>query len=155
MPKQAGTEDRREPPDLRSDFDRLEQLQADIGAVRSHPERATRVARLLAAGIPKMAKKVAEEGAEIAIDAVRRDRAAVVNETADLFYNLVVLLDELGIPVRDVWAEMDRRRSLYGIAGKLAKAKRAAGGHENRGPASSATAARGDEGTRAGPIESS
>ena len=136
MPEQAGEEMRPEPPRIEP-FDRLEQLQADIGAVRSHPERATRVARLLAAGIPKMAKKVAEEGAEIAIDAVRRDRSAVVNETADLFYNLAVLLDELGIRMAEVWAEMDRRRSLYGIAEKLPKTKRVSGGQESRDPASS------------------
>jgi phosphoribosyl-ATP pyrophosphohydrolase len=137
MPEQTGKKKRPKPPDRRSEpSNRLEQLQADIGLVRSDPERAPRVARLIAAGIPKMAKKVAEEGAEIAIDAVRQDRSAVVNETVDLFYNLAVLLDELGIRMGDVWAEMDRRRSLYGIAEKLPKTKRVAVRRESRDPAS-------------------
>jgi phosphoribosyl-ATP pyrophosphohydrolase len=59
---------------------------------------------------------------EVALDAVRRDRPAVVAETADLLYNLVVLLNELGIEPDEVWAEMARRRELRGIAEKLPKA---------------------------------
>ena len=129
MPEQTGKKKRPKPSGRPgAPPNRLEQLQADIGSVRGDPARAPRVARLIAAGIPQMAKKVAEEAAEIAIDAVRGNRPAVVNETVDLFYNLAVLLDEMEIPMQDVWAEMDRRRGLYGIAEKLPKAKRAGHG---------------------------
>ena len=69
-----------------------------------------------------MAQKVVEEAAEIAIDAVRGERGAVVREGADLLYNLTVLLSELGIEPAEVWAEMDRRHAAYGIAEKIPKA---------------------------------
>jgi phosphoribosyl-ATP pyrophosphohydrolase len=87
-----------------------------------------RTAKLLADGIPKMAKKVAEEAVEVSIDAVKGDRQAVVLESADLIYNLVVLWAELGIRPEDVWREMERRENLYGIAEKLPKAGKSNGG---------------------------
>jgi phosphoribosyl-ATP pyrophosphohydrolase len=68
-----------------------------------------------------MAQKVVEEAAEVAIDAVRAERDAVVRESADLLYNLTVLLTELDIHPSEVWHEMDRRREILGIAEKLPK----------------------------------
>ena len=68
-----------------------------------------------------MAQKLAEETTEVVIDAVRGERAAVIHESVDLLYNLVVLWSELGITAPEVWAEMDRRRALLGMAEKLPK----------------------------------
>jgi phosphoribosyl-ATP pyrophosphohydrolase len=68
-----------------------------------------------------MAKKVAEEAVEVAIDAVGGKPDAVIRESADLFYNLAVLWAAAGIRPEDVWAEMDRRERLFGIAEKLPK----------------------------------
>lgn len=69
-----------------------------------------------------MAKKVAEEAIEVAIDAVRGETDAVVRESADLLYNLAVLWAAAGVRPEDVWAEMDRRERMLGIAEKLPKA---------------------------------
>jgi phosphoribosyl-ATP pyrophosphohydrolase len=68
-----------------------------------------------------MAQKVAEEATEVVIEAVRGRRTAVVMESVDLIYNLVVLWSELGIAASEVWAEMDRRQALLGMAEKLPK----------------------------------
>ena len=68
-----------------------------------------------------MAQKLAEEATEIVIEAVRGERSAVINESADLLYNLVVLWSELGIATAEIWAEMDRRHALFGMAEKLPK----------------------------------
>jgi phosphoribosyl-ATP pyrophosphohydrolase len=46
---------------------------------------------------------------------------AVVMESADLIYNLVVLWSMSGVRPDDVWAEMRRREELMGIAEKLPK----------------------------------
>jgi len=45
----------------------------------------------------------------------------VVRESADLMYNLVVLWVAAGVRPEDVWAEMDRRERLLGIAEKIPK----------------------------------
>ena len=55
------------------------------------------------------------------IEAVRGERSAVINESVDLLYNLVVLWSEIGIAASEVWAEMDRRQALLGMAEKLPK----------------------------------
>lgn len=96
-------------------------LEEDLRLVREQPRRAPRTARLLDEGVPKMAKKVGEEAVELALDAVAGERRAVVGETADLLYHLVVLLDALGIGWDEVAAELDRRRERMGVAEKLPK----------------------------------
>ena len=68
-----------------------------------------------------MAKKLAEEAVEVVIDAMNGSRDAVIKESADLIYNLVVLWVASGVQPKDVWKEMERRERLFGIAEKLPK----------------------------------
>jgi phosphoribosyl-ATP pyrophosphohydrolase len=101
--------------------DSLDRLyQAVVAAERADPT-TSRTARLLRAGRSKMAKKLAEEAIEVVIDAMNGQTDAVVKESADLLYNLVVLWVAAGVHPKDVWAEMDRRERLMGIAEKLPK----------------------------------
>ena len=102
--------------------DRLARLARAVEAVRAGGQVSPRTAKLLGGGVPKMAQKLMEEAAETAIDAVRAERAGFVNESADLLYNLVVLWSALGVAPDEVWAEMDRREALLGMAEKLPKA---------------------------------
>ena len=90
-------------------------------AARSADPASSRTARLLREGRSKMAKKLVEEAVEVAIDTMHGDSAAVVRESADLLYNLVVLWVAAGIHPKDVWMEMERRERLLGIAEKLPK----------------------------------
>ena len=68
-----------------------------------------------------MAKKLAEEAVEVVIDAMHGQPEAVVMESADLLYNLVVLWVHAGVRPEDVWAEMRRRELMFGIAEKVPK----------------------------------
>ncbi len=87
-----------------------------------HDDPSTsRTARLLRSGRSKMAKKLAEEAIEVVIDAMNGDRDAVVKESADLIYNMVILWIASGIRPEDIWKEMDRRERLLGIAEKVPK----------------------------------
>lgn len=101
--------------------DRFERLAAAVSGVADGSRLSARTAKLLSAGAPKMAQKVIEEAGEVAIEAVRGDVPALVCESADLIYNLVVLWTHLGISPAHVWAEMDRRETLFGIAEKIPK----------------------------------
>ena len=96
-------------------------MEAAIAGVRDGQKTSPRTAGLLAAGLPRMAQKLAEEATEVVIEAVRGERSAVINESVDLIYNLVMLWSELGIAVSEIWAEMDRRQALLGLAEKLPK----------------------------------
>jgi phosphoribosyl-ATP pyrophosphohydrolase len=55
------------------------------------------------------------------IDAMNGHSDAVVRESADLLYNLVVLWVASDVHPEDVWTEMERRERLLGIAEKLPK----------------------------------
>ena len=101
--------------------DSLDRLYQAVQAARDGDPATSRTARLLQAGRGKMAKKMAEEAVEVVIDTVNGNTAAVVRESADLMYNLVVLWVAAGVHPEDVWAEMDRRERLLGIAEKIPK----------------------------------
>jgi phosphoribosyl-ATP pyrophosphohydrolase len=101
--------------------DSLERLYQAVLAARHLDPATSRTARLFQRGPSKMAKKLAEEAIEVVIDAVNGDANAVVRESADLLYNLTVLWASAGVRPEQVWAEMERREHLLGIAEKLPK----------------------------------
>ena len=101
--------------------DSLERLFAAVHDLKKGDPARSRTARLIRAGRSKVAKKLGEEAVEVVIDAMQGDREAVVRESADLLYNLVVLWVSTGIRPQDVWSEMQRREELFGIAEKIPK----------------------------------
>lgn len=103
--------------------DALDRLYKAVLAARDLDPRVSRTARLFQDGQAKMAKKLAEEAIEVAIDAIGGGREAVVRESADLVYNLAVLWAASGVSPQDVWQELDRREQLQGIAEKLPKSR--------------------------------
>src|SRR6516165_7487397 len=101
--------------------DSIERLYQAVLAARDLDLATSRTARLFQRGPAKMAKKVAEEAIEVAIDSVSGDADAMIRESADLLYNLAVLWAASGVRPADVWREMERREDLLGIAEKLPK----------------------------------
>jgi phosphoribosyl-ATP pyrophosphohydrolase len=101
--------------------DSLDRLYQAVVVAQDADPATSRTARLLRAGRGKMAKKLAEEAVEVVIDAMNGHTEAVIKESADLLYNLVVLWVAAGVHPKDVWAEMERRERLFGIAEKLPK----------------------------------
>ena len=98
--------------------DSLGRLYDQVIEAKSADPVTSRTAKLLRAGRSKMAKKLAEEAIEVVIDAMNGDREAVVRESADLLYNLVVLWAEAGVRPQHVFAEMARRERLFGQIGR-------------------------------------
>jgi phosphoribosyl-ATP pyrophosphohydrolase len=101
--------------------DSLGRLYDQVLAAKTADPAVSRTAKLMRAGRSKMAKKLAEEAIEVVIDAMHGNRDAVVRESADLLYNLVVLWVSAGIAPKEVWKEMERRERLMGIAEKVPK----------------------------------
>jgi phosphoribosyl-ATP pyrophosphohydrolase/phosphoribosyl-AMP cyclohydrolase len=79
-----------------ADLARIVAERAETGGETSY------TARLLAEGLPRMAQKVGEEGVEVALAAVARDAAGCAEETADLLYHLIVLMQAKGFG----WSEV-------------------------------------------------
>ena len=101
--------------------DSIARLYDAVIVAKDGDPATSRTAKLLRSGRAKMAKKVAEEAVEVVIDAMHGDRNAVVHESADLLYNLVVLWVAAGVKPDHVWNEMKHRERLMGIAEKLPK----------------------------------
>ncbi|HET9428393.1 MAG TPA: bifunctional phosphoribosyl-AMP cyclohydrolase/phosphoribosyl-ATP diphosphatase HisIE [Allosphingosinicella sp.] len=79
--------------------------RARAGAAESY------TARLIGEGVARIAQKVGEEGVELALAAVSRDREACIEETADLLYHLAVLMQVRGFDWNAVGAVLRRRHA--------------------------------------------
>lgn len=99
----------------------LERLFAVIESRRGDDPQRSYTARLLAAGRPKIARKVGEEAVEVVVAALEGEREPVTKESADLLYHLLVLWAEAGVAPEDVWWELARREGTSGLAEKAAR----------------------------------
>lgn len=79
------------------------------------------VAKLAAAGLPKVAQKVGEEAVETLIAALGEGDDALVGEAADLLFHLTLLLRLRGLGLDAVAAELARRHGTSGLAEKAAR----------------------------------
>ena len=80
-------------------------------------------AKLFAKGRPKIAQKVGEEGVETVIAALAETPEDVINESADLLYHLLVLWADCDVKPEDVWAVLQKREGISGIAEKASRTK--------------------------------
>ena len=104
--------------ELGSALDRLwNVIQSRRGA---DPENSY-TARLFARGRAKIAQKLGEEAIETVIEGVADNPGALVGESADLLYHLLVLWAAAGVSPADVAAELVRREGTSGIAAKRAR----------------------------------
>ncbi len=95
----------------------IEQRRVSGDAVTSHS------ARLLARGTSKVAQKLGEEAVELVIEAMTGDRDAIIAESADVLYHLLVLWVDAQVRPEEAWAELRRREGISGIAEKAARPK--------------------------------
>ncbi len=101
--------------------DTLKRLEATIRERRVSDPALSYVAKLTHAGRAKIAQKLGEEAVETVIAAVSDDRVGVVGEAADLLFHLGVLLADLDLSFDAVFAELDRREGVSGIAEKASR----------------------------------
>ena len=87
----------------------LDQLQSVIRDRNGADPETSYTARLLASGTQRVAQKVGEEGVETALAAVAGDRDELLNESADLLYHLLVLLEERGTSLGEVVEVLESR----------------------------------------------
>jgi phosphoribosyl-ATP pyrophosphohydrolase len=106
--------------DMPSDV--LRRLASTIKDRRTARPEESHTRRLLDGAPIKPAKKLGEEAVEVAIAAIAQDKGALVAETADLLYHLLVLLESRHIALDDVLEELERRMS----ATELQKRRKAA-----------------------------
>ncbi|MGI4795593.1 MAG: phosphoribosyl-ATP diphosphatase [Janthinobacterium lividum] len=99
----------------------MDRLWSTVVERRSADPEKSHSARLLARGTAKVAQKFGEEAVECLIEAVANNPAAVITESADVLYHLTVLWVAAGVEPAQVWAELERREGVSGIAEKAAR----------------------------------
>lgn len=101
----------------------LDRLFAVVMARRNADPEVSHSARLLSRGPAKVAQKFGEEAVECLIEAVAGNRDALVAESADVLYHLIVLWVSAGLTPDEVWDELIRREGISGIAEKAGRPK--------------------------------
>ncbi len=104
--------------------DVLLQLAAVIRAKRAAAADSSYSRQLLDAGPARCAKKLGEEAVETVIAALSESDEALKEESADLLYHLLVLLESRGVELKDVLAVLERRQGVSGLKEKADRAKR-------------------------------
>ena len=89
----------------------LDTLEALIAAPASTRREGSYTTKLLEAGPAKVAQKVGEEGVEVALAAVTRDDAGLLDECADLMFHLLALLRTRGLSLAQVEAVLAARHA--------------------------------------------
>ena len=99
----------------------LDRLWNVIPSRRGADPESSYTARLFTRGRAKIAQKLGEEAIETVIEGVADNPGALVGESADLLYHLLVLWAAAGVSPADVAAELVRREGTSGIAEKRAR----------------------------------
>lgn len=101
----------------------LDRLFETIAARKGADPDSSYTAKLFAKGTAKIAQKVGEEGVELALAAVQKNRDEVVSESADLFYHMFVLWADAGVDPSEVYTKLAEREGMSGLAEKASRTK--------------------------------
>ncbi len=99
----------------------LDQLFAELETRKTSDPKASYTAQLLQSGRLKIAKKLGEEAVETVLAAVGQDKAAVISESADLLYHLLVLWLACDVVPEEVYAALEARSGKSGLAEKATR----------------------------------
>ena len=97
--------------------DILERLYAVIESRQGTDAATSYTAKLFAAGMPEIARKVGEEAVET-LTAALSEPDNITAESADLLFHLMILWADAGIAPDDVLEELARREGVSGITEK-------------------------------------
>ncbi len=89
----------------------FEELQQIIAQRKGMSADESYTARLVQAGVDRVAQKVGEEGVEVVIASKNDDKQLLVGEMADLIYHLLVLMSLKGVSITDIEAELGKRHA--------------------------------------------
>jgi phosphoribosyl-ATP pyrophosphohydrolase len=99
----------------------LDKLIGDVAAKVGADPGASYTAKLLQAGPLYCAKKLGEEGVELALAIAAGDKAEAAKEAADLLYHLAVALSAAGVSGEDVATVLAARRGISGLDEKVSR----------------------------------
>ncbi len=88
----------------------LHQIEQVVKSRKEKMPESSYVAKLYRKDAPdSFLKKIAEEACEVVLAAKDENKAGIVHETADLLFHTLVMLGYYGVPLDDVFAELEKR----------------------------------------------
>ncbi len=87
----------------------LAELDALVARRQAERPEGSYTTKLFDGGVRRIAQKVGEEGVETALAAVAQDDAALLGESADLVYHLLVLLRARGLGLAELAGTLQER----------------------------------------------
>jgi phosphoribosyl-ATP pyrophosphohydrolase/phosphoribosyl-AMP cyclohydrolase len=87
----------------------LEELQYIIRDRKLNPSEQSYTTKLFNSGIAKIAQKVGEEAVEVVIEAMKPDKELLKQESADLLFHLLVLLEASDVSLDEVIDVLKKR----------------------------------------------
>jgi len=79
----------------------LNELTSVIQNRRNEDPKISYTASLFAAGLSRMCQKVGEEGVEVSLAGMKEDKDELLNESADLLFHLMILLEKNDLSIHD------------------------------------------------------
>ncbi len=99
----------------------LDKLYETVASRRGGDPEKSYTAKLLNAGVERCAKKFGEEAVETVLAAASGDKAALVSESADTLYHLLVLWAACGVEPDQVYQTLAARESRSGLEEKASR----------------------------------
>ena len=87
----------------------MEALYELLKGRKTHPKEGSYTTYLYQKGIDKILKKVGEECTEVIVAGKGGDKAETIFEISDLAYHVMVLMVEMGIEPKDIFAQLASR----------------------------------------------
>ncbi|QUI68299.1 bifunctional phosphoribosyl-AMP cyclohydrolase/phosphoribosyl-ATP diphosphatase HisIE [Pseudoalteromonas sp. M8] len=87
----------------------LGKLERVIAQRKNASPESSYTASLFAKDLSRSCQKVGEEGVEVALAAMKNDNEELLNESADLLYHLIVLLQRQGLTLSEVVSTLKDR----------------------------------------------
>lgn len=84
------------------DYFNLETLEKTVQKKMANPEEGSYTKYLMEEGIDKILKKCGEEMTEVVIAAKNKDKKELIDESSDLLYHFLVLLNQSDVTLNDV-----------------------------------------------------
>ena len=103
--------------------DVLSELAKTLESRKNASPDSSYVASLYDKGLDEILKKIGEEATEVVIAAKSGEKAAIIHETADLWFHTLVLLAQQGLSPDDILSELGKRFGLSGLEEKANRKK--------------------------------
>jgi phosphoribosyl-ATP pyrophosphohydrolase len=95
--------------------DILTHLEDIIHQRRSANPDESYIAKRLKQGTEKVTQKLGEEAVETVIAAMKKDKAEIISESADLLFHWLLVIADGGVRVAEVMDELKKREGTSGL----------------------------------------